>query len=101
VAEAFAPLAHRSLARTEAGGVDGRALARSVASGPEMEPARARIGELAVTLAQVELIGLEETEGEHVRRAIAGEFAEATGIPGFDADAALDAVDASGVAVLP
>ena len=33
--------------------------------------------------------------------AIAGEFAAATGVPGLDADAALDAVEASGVAVLP
>ena len=66
-----------------------------------MEPARERIGELAVVLAQVELLGLEETESELARRAIATDFAAATGIPGFDADAALDAVDASGVAVLP
>jgi len=36
-----------------------------------------------------------------VRRAIAADFAAATGVAGLDADAVLSAVDASGVAVLP
>jgi hypothetical protein len=101
VVEAFAPLAQQPLPRTDAGGIDGRALARMTATGSELEPARARIGALAVALAEVELLGLEETESEIVRRAIASEFAAATGVPGLDAAAALDAVDASGVAVLP
>jgi hypothetical protein len=86
---AFAPLAASS--------APGAALARD----PALGPARERIGELAVTLTQVELLGLEREQSGGVRRAIAADFAAATGVAGLDADAVLAAVDASGVAVLP
>jgi len=86
---AFAPLAASS--------APGAALARD----PALGPARERIGELAVTLTQVELLGLEREQTGGVRRAIAADFAAATGVAGLDADAVLAAVDASGVAVLP
>jgi trimeric autotransporter adhesin len=85
----FAPLAASS--------TPGAALARD----PALGPARERIGELAVTLTQVELLGLEREQSGSVRRAIAADFAAATGVAGLDADAVLAAVDASGVAVLP
>ena len=86
---AFAPLATSP--------APGAALARD----PALGPARERIGELAVTLTQVELLGLEEQQTQNVRHAIASEFAAATGVAGLDGDAVLAAVDASGVAALP
>ncbi len=90
----FAPLASMP-----SGDVD--ALSRALAHDPAAGEARARIGELAVTLAQVELLGLDEQESERVRREIASEFASASGVAGLGADAVLAAVEASGVAALP
>jgi filamentous hemagglutinin family protein len=80
---------------------DPDALSRALAHDPALGDARARIGELAVALAQVEMLGLSASESGLARRAIAGDFAAATGIAGLGPDAVLAAVAASGVAVLP
>ncbi|TMA24367.1 MAG: hypothetical protein E6J87_23945 [Deltaproteobacteria bacterium] len=90
---AFAPLAPR--------GGDAAALPQALAHDPALGDARARIAELAVALAQVELLGLEPEQSERVRHAVAADFAAASGVAALDADAVLAAVDASGVAVLP
>src|SRR5262249_52415168 len=89
----FAPLA--------AGGVDPSALPHALASDPALGAARARIGELAVALAQIELLGLEPEQSEQGRRAGAAGFGAAGGGAGPAAGGVLAAVDASGVAVLP
>jgi hypothetical protein len=98
---AFAPLRDADLPRTQSGSLDGRALYRSLATDRGLAAARERVDELAVILAQVSLLGLDEPGTESVRRAIAGDFAAATGVAALDAGAVLDAVAASGVAVLP
>jgi filamentous hemagglutinin family protein len=90
---AFAPFA--------AQGLEPDVLPHALASDPGLGSARARIGELAVTLAQIELLGLDAEQGERVRRAVASDFAAATGVAGLGPDPVLAAVAASGVAVLP
>jgi filamentous hemagglutinin family protein len=80
---------------------DSAALSRALAHDPALDPARARIADLAVALAQIELLGLDAPESERARRAVAEDFAAATGVTGLDADGVLAAVDASGIAVLP
>ena len=93
LAASFAPFA--------AMGAEPDALPHALASHSELSAARSRIGELAVTLTQVELLGLDPQQSAGVRHAIADEFAGASGVAGLTGDTVLAAVDASGVAVLP
>ncbi len=94
---AFEPVARADL--FAAG--DGAALYRLPAQTPDFDEARDRVDELAVVLAQVSLLGLDDAETDAVRRAVAGDFAAGTGVAGLDAETALEAVAASGVGVLP
>jgi hypothetical protein len=98
---AFDAVGRAPLARTPAQTLDGRSLYRSLATTSDFGEARQRVDELAVVLAQLSLLGLDEENNDRVRRAVAGDFAAATGVAGLDAGAVLDAVAASGVAVLP
>ena len=89
---AFAPLA---------GAEDDSAALASLLRDASLGPARSRLDELARVLAQVSLLGLEEEDTAAVRRALAADFAAATGVARLGADGVLSAVDARGVGALP
>ena len=81
--------------------LDGRILYRQLAAAEDLAGARAAVRELARVLAEISLLGLEAPRADGVRRAVAADFAAATRLPGFEADAALDAAAESGVGALP
>ena len=80
---------------------DGRSLYRALEADTALGAARGRVDELATVLAQVALLGLEPDGTEQVRRAIAADFAEGTGVIGLDDEVVLAAAGASSVGQLP
>ena len=89
LASAFAPLAGAAAPR------------RALRSARELAAARRRLDDLAVVLAQVSLLGLPEDAAQRVRRAVAGDFARATGVAALDTDTVLAAVAERGTVALP
>jgi filamentous hemagglutinin family protein len=82
-------------------GVDGGLLYQVLASRRDLAPARQRVDELAVVIAQITLLGLDEAGAERVRSAIVRDFADATGLDGLEPSALREAIAASGVGALP
>jgi hypothetical protein len=83
--------------RTGDAGVNGARFYSFLRESPGQGETLEQLNELARLFAEIEMLGMSETDTRSVQRALAEEFAEAAGEPGFDADAVLDAVRASAI----
>jgi filamentous hemagglutinin family protein len=84
-------VAARRYRESGARGIEGAAFYRFLAQSELHGEARREIDTLAVLFTQVELLGMSDDDTAAARRAIAGDFARAVALPGFDADAILAA----------
>jgi hypothetical protein len=83
--------------RTGDAGVNGARFYSFLRESPGQGETLDQLNELARLFAEIEMLGMSEVDTQLVERALAEEFAEAAGEPGFDADAVLDAVRASAI----
>ena len=77
------------------GEFDAAAFAQYLEQSGQHPEARAAIHQLANLLVEVDLLGLAPEDETRVRRELASELAAEADLPGFDADAVLDAVAAT------